>query len=183
MNRNILSNAIMFTIGAAIGSAVTYVISKNKYEERMHKEIEELYDSIGINNNTAESDDSYADEDAEEDEPDEKDEYKELVKDSGYTENDEEEDSDDMVEPYVIVPEEFDENGYETITLYYYEDGVVETMLDKEVLDDDEIEEWIGKESLTHFGEYEEDSVFVRNDNMQTDFEILKVAGRWSEDN
>ena len=40
-------------------------------------------------------------------------------------------------------------------------------------MDEDEIEETIGKDSLTHFGEYEDDSVFVRNDRLKVDYEIL----------
>lgn len=40
-------------------------------------------------------------------------------------------------------------------------------------MDDDEIEETVGKGSLTHFGEYEPDSVFVRNDRLKVDYEIL----------
>lgn len=31
----------------------------------------------------------------------------------------------------------------------------------------------IGDDALGHFGEYEDDSVFVRNDEEQTDYEIL----------
>ena len=31
----------------------------------------------------------------------------------------------------------------------------------------------VGMESLTHFGEYEDDSVFVRNDRLKCDYEIL----------
>ena len=34
-------------------------------------------------------------------------------------------------------------------------------------------DEIVGLDSLTHFGEYEDDSVFVRNDVMKCDYEIL----------
>ena len=37
----------------------------------------------------------------------------------------------------------------------------------------DDIEETVGIDSLTHFGEYEDDSVFVRNDERKCDYEIL----------
>ena len=36
-----------------------------------------------------------------------------------------------------------------------------------------DIEYLVGEDSLDHFGEYEDDSVFVRNDDLKTDFEIL----------
>ena len=37
----------------------------------------------------------------------------------------------------------------------------------------DDIEETVGIDSLTHFGEYEDGSVFVRNDERKCDYEIL----------
>ena len=37
----------------------------------------------------------------------------------------------------------------------------------------DDIEETVGIDSLTHFGECEDDSVFVRNDERKCDYEIL----------
>ena len=42
-------------------------------------------------------------------------------------------------------------------------------------------EESVGKESLTHFGEYEDDSVFVRNDNLKADYEILADKRTYAE--
>ena len=39
----------------------------------------------------------------------------------------------------------------------------------------------IGEDSLNHFGEYEEDSVFVRNDSMATDYEILRDLRAYSD--
>lgn len=75
--------------------------------------------------------------------------------------------------PYIIRPEEFGEdNDYETVSLTYYDDGVLTDEYD-EILEDEDVEEQVGKESLKHFGEYEDDSVFVRNDALQTDYEIL----------
>ena len=76
--------------------------------------------------------------------------------------------------PYVIKPEEFDIGDYEVITLRYYDDDVVTVDNTGKVLTEDEIEECVGLDSLTHFGEYEEDSVFVRNDDLRIDYEILR---------
>jgi hypothetical protein len=72
---------------------------------------------------------------------------------------------------FIIEPEEFGEiDDYETISLTYYSDGVL-TDDNNEPLDD--IDEIIGEESLEHFGEYEDDSVFVRNTKRKCDYEIL----------
>ena len=39
----------------------------------------------------------------------------------------------------------------------------------------------VGTESLTHFGEYEDDSVFVRNDGLRCDYEILLDQRKFSD--
>lgn len=75
--------------------------------------------------------------------------------------------------PYIIPPEEFDTiAGYEAISLTLYADGTVADDDDNPMSEED-IAETITRESLDHFGEYEQDFVFVRNDDMRTDYEIL----------
>ena len=74
-------------------------------------------------------------------------------------------------EPYVISPNDFGElDGYETISLTYYANGVLTDDQDNII---DNVDEVIGMEALSHFGEYEDDSVFVRNDERKCDYEIL----------
>lgn len=178
MNKNLLSSLFVFATGAAIGSVVTWKLVKTKYEQIAQEEIEsvrEMYERV--------SEKPESEEDDESDEEDLK-EYEEIVQSANYKpykkdKIEEGEEDDIMIEPYVIEPEEFDENGYETVTLFYYEDGVVATADTNEVVEN--VDELIGEDSLTHFGEYEEDSVFVRNDNLKTDFEILKDRRRFSE--
>ena len=48
-----------------------------------------------------------------------------------------------------------------------------------EIIED--VEETVGFESLNHFGEYEDDSVFVRNDARKCDYEILLDQRTYSE--
>lgn len=73
---------------------------------------------------------------------------------------------------YVIEPEEFGEiDDYETISLTYYSgDGV---LTDENNVPLEDIDEIVGEESLEHFGEFEDDSVFVRNTKRKCDYEIL----------
>lgn len=176
--KDILSKVFICAAGAAIGSAVTWKLVKAKYEKIAQEEIESVravYESepSGPKSNSDEEEDSNEDDLAK---------YGHLVEESGYAnsynENEEKEDDEEMTKPYVIPPEEFDEIGYETVTLYCYADGVV-TTTDDEVIEN--VDELIGEDSLTHFGEFEEDSVYVRNDNIGTDFEILRDNGRFSE--
>ncbi len=81
--------------------------------------------------------------------------------------------------PYIISPEEFGEfEEYEKISLTYYADQVLADENDEEV---DDVDEIVGGDSLTHFGEYEDDSVFVRNDRLKCDYEILLDQRNYSD--
>ena len=60
---------------------------------------------------------------------------------------------------------------YDRVYLIFYEK-------DRVLVDDceepvEDVENTVGLESLASFGEYEEDSVYVRNDCLQCDYEIL----------
>lgn len=81
--------------------------------------------------------------------------------------------------PYVIPPEEFGEmEGYNKYSLTYYADHILTDDTDCVI---DDVDSLIGFESLTHFGEYEDDSVFVRNDRTRSDYEILRSLRTYSE--
>ena len=86
--------------------------------------------------------------------------------------------------PYVVSPEEFgekqDENGedYDVITLHYYSDKIL-TDDRNELLED--VDGTVGYDSLNHFGEYEDDTVFVRNDRLKADYEILLELEKYSD--
>ena len=76
-------------------------------------------------------------------------------------------------EPYVITPNQFvhEKRYYDKITLLYYEgDGTLVSETDDYVED---INSAIGEESLNHFGEWEQDAVYVRNDKLSIDYEVI----------
>ena len=187
MNSNIKYFAV-FVVGAAIGSAATWRFVKTKYERRANEEIQSvkqtfidnekrltsclehtnnaLKKSAGIEIGIKTNDDH------------EVRTYETIVDDSDYRVrnfNDklnEEVNPVDKEKPYVIPPEEFGEvEEYEQVSLTYYADGYL-TDEDDELIDD--VEGIVGEDSLTHFGEYEDDSVFVRNDRLLCDYEILR---------
>lgn len=80
--------------------------------------------------------------------------------------------------PYVISPDEFDElDGYTAISLTYFADGVLS---DENGVIIDDVEEIVG-DGLNHFGEYDEDAVYVRNDAKRCDYEILKDERKYAE--
>ena len=80
--------------------------------------------------------------------------------------------------PYVISPDEFGElEDYTKVSLTYFADGVLADECG-EIVDD--VEEIIN-DGLDHFGEYEDDSVFVRSDAKRCDYEILKDLRDFSD--
>lgn len=84
------------------------------------------------------------------------------------------------VEPHVISPDEFEEdNGYEKVNLSYYADEVLTDDYDNPIKD---LAYMIGsREPFQHFDEYEDDTVFVRNDRIKCDFEITKDLRTYDE--
>lgn len=165
-----MKGLFIFLGGVVLGSAVTWRLAKNYF---VPDDYEEEYDN-------SENDESYpSDEDL-------KNKQNEIVIENGYTQYskkesaERKEDEEDMDKPYIITPEEFSDSDYNTETLTYWADGVV-TDIDDDPLSDDQIEDLIGEDSLTHFGEYEDDSVFVRNDRLRTDYEILADTRRYED--
>lgn len=95
--------------------------------------------------------------------------------------NDEGNDDSVAPKPYVISPDDFgEEDGYDQFSLTLYADGIV-TDDDDRAMTDTDVELSIGHDALTHFGEYEDDSVFVRNDKLKCDYEILRDERNYSD--
>ena len=154
---------ISFTVGGAVGWMAANKIMKDKYEQLVQDEIDSVKAAFRKEHPLPEKKPP---------KPTEKERkaYSQHVAKLGYTE---ETKPAPKQEPHVISPDEFgDQDGYDEISLTYYADGTVTDDNDR-AMDEDEIEETIGKDSLTHFGEYEDDSVFVRNDRLKADYEIL----------
>lgn len=170
----------IFAAGAAIGSAVTWKLVKTKYEQIANEEIREIKDFyFGLSEENCDIDEY--EEDVEEEFDDSyKEEYENLVDASGYRNysNKKEKEEEDMGGPYVISPEEFDTEDYEVVSLLYFNDKV---LTDEQYNVIEDVEGLVGKDSLNHFGEYEDDSVFVRDDEKKIDYEILLDTRNYSE--
>lgn len=183
MNKDMMIKLFIFTAGAAIGSAVTWNVVKTKYEQIANEEIEsvkrhykmkEIGEQVckGFKDGIESVDKPVADA--------VKDMYESYAARYSSSQDEkpeskvEEKEEEHVEKPYVISPEEFDEiDEYEAISLTLYADGV---LADDQGNIIDDVEGTVGKDSLNHFGEYEDDSVFVRNDERRCDYEILADA-------
>ncbi len=185
---NKTKNFMMFVLGVAVGSVVTWRYVKKKYEQIAQDEIDSVKEvfskreaeftedtEVRIKADNAKEKPSVI-------------EYAARLREQGYTNYSDmvDEKSEEVKEepmsidkPYVITPEEFgDLDDYEIISLTYYADQILAD--DNDVIVDD-IEDVVGFDSLNSFGEYEDDSVFVRNDRLKCDYEILLDQRKYSD--
>lgn len=195
-----LINVFAFAAGAAIGSVVTWKILKTKYRQTIDEEVNKQVESVKEAYNEF-CKDAYSTvkgelkelEDTINNMPEEIPEnihnidirqYRSLLTDEEYNDYTKAEGGAEMTKkPYVIPPEEYGEKlGYDMVSLQYYADGVlVDDAYNK--YEPDEIEALVGLESLKHFGDHEDDPdvVYVRNEDRETDYEILAVEDRYED--
>ena len=177
MTNSIFGKLFIFAVGAAIGSAVTWKFVENKYKKLADEDIASYKEMCERKYGAVEKSEpekapvTEASKSSLEQAID-------ICKKEGYDMN-VDECGRDMSKPYVIRPEEFGQfDDYKQVSLSYYEkDKVLTDELDNPIED---VDMTVGLDSLTHFGQYEDDSVYVRNDERMTDYEILlDIRGYW----
>ena len=201
-----LKGVLIFVLGAAAGSLATWKLIEKKYKDIAQEEIDSVKDTFSKMKKNEYPDkledypdfEKFDDSDDVEEEPKPEQkidrnnkpdivEYAKILSGAGYTNYAERQEKKEKkgVEPvederpYVISPDEFGEkDGYENVTLTYYADGVLTDYFDNVISNIDEV---VGFDSLDHFGEYEDDAVFVRNEKMETDYEILRDLRDFNE--
>ena len=191
MNNKLICT-IAFSFGAAIGSISTWFLLKTKYEKIAQEEIDSVKEMFLEREHKSEANvvvrgkmskeeamkfiDELDDAMDSESKDKLKNEYNKIA--SGYSNYIDYKKEIENRRPYVISPEEFGDCDYETVSLTYYADKVLTDDMDEPIED---VENTVGSDSLNHFGEYEDDSVFVRNDRLKIDYEILLDLRKYSD--
>ena len=191
-----MKNLLCFVAGSAIGSVVTWKLIEKKYKDLADEEIESVKETFKNRKPRITKDE--VKETVEKvinkwKEP--KETVEDIVTAEGYSTEDKEETEEDdesnytvdvdpgveVIVPYVITPEQFGEySEYGTKTLTYYADNVLTDEIDNPITSG-EMETMIGPDALDHFGEYEDDSVYIRDEMNEMDYEILKSEKMFSE--
>lgn len=174
-----------FSVGAAVGSVAAWKLLKTKYEKIAQDEIDsmaEYYAELYAQPQADTESDEIKDEDLENAPWVRKSaDVRSLAtrtSELGYS-NLSEKEVEDVGTPTVIAPEEFGTiEEYETVDLTYYADGVLTDDRDEVITD---LENTVGKDFAKYFGEYEDDSVHIRNDIRKIDYEILAVTRNYSD--
>lgn len=202
-----IKNLFIFGAGLAIGAGVTYKILKDKYEQLIQEEIDSVKEVFGRGKTTISADVDNKDKKEENAnskqkvEPlqigskDKKD-YENMIAYHRYaTPSDEDEvieEPDNGVEIHEIERDDFDRGDcyiippnevgalcdYDLVTLTYYADGVLTDEMDEIV---DGVGSRSSKEFVNHFGEFEEDTVYVRDNVLKCDYEIARDIRKYSE--
>lgn len=176
-----LSSVIIFCGGVFIGGLLTWDFFKTKYEKIADEEIASVKETFEHREPRPDKnykvDESLKGNDA----------YINIIDSNSYRnysntaiKTDKKGGTADMElkQPYVITPEQYEDNvDYTKVSLTWYNDEVLEDDWGN-VLDPDDV---IGRDALKTFGQYEKDSVFVRDDDEQIDYEVLLDTRNYKE--
>lgn len=175
MNKTV-TTVMAFAVGAAAGVAATWKFFEEKYARIAQEEIDSVKEVFSKRDKKDDAPKPKSVEEKKESfEPvfsrSEVKKTSEIIDYSGYSSSQDE--KPEEPKPYVIPPEAFgelEEEGYTNVSLTFCSDQVV---IDdnNDILED--VNDVIGFDSLSHFGEYEDDAVYVRNDKLRCDYEIL----------
>lgn len=192
------NKVLFFVLGAGVGALVTWKFVEEKYKRIADEEIESVIEYYKRKEETESNIEKVETFDTKQNgtvsfSETDKEEYENNVQELGYVQEEQEEKDIvdnytfdtgeepplDFFEPYVISPEEYDEYGNELKSWTYYADHV---LVDEngEIVSDPE--QYIGN-ALEHFGDYEDDCVHVRNENLYWDIEVLKSEESFTEIN
>ena len=176
-----LSSVIIFCGGVFIGGFLTWDFFKTKYEKIADEEIASVKETF--EHREPRPDKNYKVEETLKG----NDAYINIIDSNSYRnysntaiETDKKGGTADMElkQPYVITPEQYEDNvDYTKVSLTWYNDEVLEDDWGN-VLDPDDV---IGSDALKTFGQYEKDSVFVRDDDEQIDYEVLLDTRSYKE--
>lgn len=176
-----LSSVIIFCGGVFIGGLLTWDFFKTKYEKIADEEIASVKETF--EHREPRPDKNYKVEESLKG----NDTYINIIDSNSYRnysntaiKTDKKGGTADMElkQPYVITPEQYEDNvDYTKVSLTWYNDEVLEDDWGN-VLDPDDV---IGRDALKTFGQYEKDSVFVRDDDEQIDYEVLLDTRNYKE--
>ena len=178
-----MKGLFIFAAGVVAGAVAGAYLVKDKIMADAKQEIEEVREYYKSKKETKKEE--TVEEQPVEEVKEEK-EYKTIVENSGYVNyNKPEQIAQHSVledEPYSIDPEEFgdkEDEGWDTMVLTYFADGVLIDDADEIVEQPDVV---VGLDNLKIFEEFPDATcVYVRNETWRTDFEILRDDWKWSD--
>lgn len=199
MNESV-KNVISFTAGVIVGGVTGFIVAQKMLKTTLDAELEEQIKDVKEHYKLLRKEEEYST-------PmilaEKYDDVLEGLEYLAHEEKTDEEDDDDIQEieeeseaipvgnlfernknePYVIPVAEFmnDSNSFDKITITYFEEDDVLCDEREEVIPN--VEGTVGNDALTKFGYMSDDEkiVYVRNERLKTDFEVLKEEKSYAE--
>ena len=188
------AGAIGFIFGAAIGSVATWYFIKQKYARVdisgniSKEELESLKEKLKAREKAAEEHEEKKDIAKEASHKPDITEYAKILKKENYV-NYSDKDPNSMDDNHQmkkvsrvesISPSEFGEDEeYDKIVLNYFSDDILADDESGEIIDNPDY--LVGNDFVSHFGDYEADTVFIRNDTEETYYEICRDDRTYDE--
>lgn len=191
-----MNKLVCFALGLAAGAAGAWYFCKEHYRKIADEEIKSVVDEFNREKRFEPKAEEAPAETAQQKYDAERmsklQDYRAMIRDAGYKTRtspkdllednpDEPTPGDDVAKPYVIKPEEFDTlDNYDSVCYTLYADGVLVDE-DEDPLEIPEIASSIGLDYASHFGDYDENSVHIRNDLRQIDYEVIRDFRKYGD--
>lgn len=193
---SIVKDIALVTVGAAAGFAGGWLLWKRKYEKQAEDEINDIRQYYSEKDEKRQKDYETINQKFEKIEEDNKKlneavdriEYHKIVKEEINTEKGDEEvraekespEEDLPTTPYFITEDEYlnGNNDYDKISLTYF--SIDDTLADDtdEMVD---VEDTISSDLFNQIAESDDGDFYIRNDTLQTDFEVVKIDASYKE--
>lgn len=189
-----VKETIIFLAGAGIGAGISFIVTKKKYEKLIIEEVDTLRKKYKVEEGSATDkinniknyiSEHYNISEKSVDNSDDivfvREEEEDLEEEMAESEFPEEEPEMSKI-PYPITPEEYFEgkdSGIAKRALVYYAGD--DTLLDEMSEEVQELSQ-IGVENLRYFGKYEDMRLYIRNEAICEDYEVIFEEGKWHPD-
>lgn len=193
-----MHKALYFALGIAVGAGASWYFWKEYHRKRADEEIQSVKEAFAPKKaeeepcKKKEPQMTEAQIAFEKERKSKLQDYRAMIRDAGYKSRTSPKElldddpyeltpGDNITKPYAIKPEEFDTlDDHDAVCYTYYADGVLVDE-DEEPLEIPEIAASIGLDFASHFGDYDEDSVHIRNDLRRIDYEIVRDLRRYGD--
>lgn len=165
-----MKNILTFVAGAAVGTLVSWAYHKNKYEHKMQEEVKSLRTHVKQKERErVENIDTDT----------ELDTAMDIINGNGYlNDNSMSEENSNIFDrsrkPFILKPDQFGNmRGFDSDSFYYYKDDIIANGYHQIVEDMDSLFGMTMDEIKDQFGVYDDNVVYIRNMQLECDYEIL----------
>lgn len=169
-----LKELVCFGIGTAVGCVGTYMLLKSRYDAMVKEADEAAMEFIKKHNKGEEEVEHGKKEESVEKEMKNYNKIRQTIIDDG--------NKLDNNKPYQISEQEFveDDEDFDKVSLEYYTEGEGLYEGSEYIPNVDDV---VGEDNLALLHGIEDDVIYVRNEDLKTDYEVSKIVGKYTDVN